>query len=72
MDLEFKLQQAAYGWWILKLKWEKTVERTDLQTGNQKTEYRWCFYILKWLRKNNCIFRLCQLTSKVQYMCLAF
>ena len=62
-----------YGWRIFKLKWEKTVDRTYLETSKQQTRYRWCFYMWKCLGNGkNYISGLCQQTNKVQYMYLAF
>ena len=34
--LEFKLRQDSYGWCIFKLKCQKTVETTYLDTSKQK------------------------------------
>ena len=57
--LEWKLQQDSYGWYILKLKDQKAVERTYLEASKQQTSYCWCFKMLKWLRKvKNSVFGL--------------
>ena len=41
--LYYKLQQDSYGWCIFKLKCQKTVERTYLETTKQQRRYRRCF-----------------------------
>ena len=38
--LKCKLQRDRYGWWILKLKCQKTVERIYLETSKEETRYR--------------------------------
>ena len=44
MQLQVKVKKI---WDIFNLKYQKTVERTYLDTGKQQTTYHWCFYILK-------------------------
>ena len=34
--LECKLQQDSCGWWIFKLKWDKTVEQIYLETSKKQ------------------------------------
>ena len=71
--LESKLEQDKYGWLIFRLECQKTVNGTNLETRKQQTRYRLCFLMLKCLRKcSNCVFALCQKTSKVRCMYLAF
>ena len=70
---EFKLRQDRHGWCFSELKCSQMVEWTYLGTSKQQTKRHWCFKIPKCLQKgNNSIFRLCEITSKVQCMYLAF
>ena len=69
---ECHLHQDRYDWCIYKLKCQKAVERTYVETSKQQTTYRWCFQTLKWLPKgDNCVFGLCHQTSKVQCIYVA-
>ena len=70
MYLERKPQEKRYGSYIFKLKWQKTGERTYLETSKEQTRYRWCFRCFR--KGNNCVFGLCQQTSQVQCMYLPF
>ena len=71
--LEIKLRDDWYFWSILKLKLQKTVHRTYIETGKHQTTICWCLEVLKSFPKgNNCIFRLYYQTRKVQCMYLAF
>ena len=71
--LECKLQQYRYGWCISKLRGERPVERTSVETSKQQARYCWCSSMLMSLRKAKyCVFGPFQQTSKVECMYLAF
>ena len=73
MYLKCKLQQDNYGSFIFKWKSQKFVQKTYWQRSKPKKRYSWCFQMLKWLReRQNYFFALCQQTSQLQYMHLAF
>ena len=66
-NLECKRKKDTYSWCIRKFKCNKTVQSTYLESSQQQTRYRWCFWMWKFLQKgNNIIIELCQETRKVQ------
>ena len=68
--LEQKLKECSYSSYLSKLKCQKTEDRRYLDTAKQQTRHCLCFLTLKCLWKgNNCVFGLCQQTSKVKCMC---
>ena len=36
VDIECKMQEYRYGWWIFKLQCQEPPERSNLQTSKQK------------------------------------
>ena len=43
VNLDYKLEHDMYRWSIFRLKCQKMVERTYLETDKQQTKSRWCF-----------------------------